>query len=102
MILNGKKVNEFVGDQPVPPRKEWFEPVRGPRPDSGYIGAAESQPAGHGVFSRSEREEMKKTRMGAHHCTAMVTPDGLLDVPIVRRTGTASPDATPAGTRAFT
>jgi len=38
VILNGKKINEFVGDQPVPPRKQWFEPVRGPRPDSGYIG----------------------------------------------------------------
>jgi hypothetical protein len=38
VILNGKKINEFVGDQPVPPRKQWFEPVRGPRPDIGYIG----------------------------------------------------------------
>jgi hypothetical protein len=38
VILNAKKINEFVGDQPVPPRKQWFEPVRGPRPDSGYIG----------------------------------------------------------------
>jgi len=38
VILNGQKINEFVGDQPVPPRKQWFEPVRGPRPDSGYIG----------------------------------------------------------------
>jgi hypothetical protein len=38
VILNGKKINEFTGDQPVPPRKQWFEPVRGPRPDSGYIG----------------------------------------------------------------
>jgi len=38
VILNGKKVNEFVGDQPVPTRKQWFEPVRGPRPDFGYIG----------------------------------------------------------------
>ena len=38
VILNGKKINEFVGDQPVPPRKQWYEPVRGPRPDSGYIG----------------------------------------------------------------
>jgi hypothetical protein len=38
VILNGKKINEFVGDQPVPPRKQWFEPIRGPRPDSGYIG----------------------------------------------------------------
>jgi hypothetical protein len=36
--LNGEKVNDFVGSQPVPERKMWFEPVRGPRPDSGYIG----------------------------------------------------------------
>ena len=36
--LNGKLVNTFKGDQPVPERKQWFEPVRGPRPDSGYIG----------------------------------------------------------------
>ena len=38
VYLNGTKVNEFRGDQPVPERKMWYEPVRGPRPDSGYIG----------------------------------------------------------------
>lgn len=38
VFLNGVKVNEFRGDQPVPPRKQWYEPVRGPRPDEGYIG----------------------------------------------------------------
>ena len=38
VILNGRKINDFFGNQEVPPRKEWFEPVRGPRPDSGYIG----------------------------------------------------------------
>lgn len=36
--LNGKQVNEFRGDQPVPERKMWFEPVRGPRASKGYIG----------------------------------------------------------------
>jgi hypothetical protein len=36
--LNGEIVNEFEGTQPVPERKMWYEPVRGPRPDSGYIG----------------------------------------------------------------
>ncbi len=36
--LNGVVVDEFKGDQPVPERKMWYEPVRGPRPDSGYIG----------------------------------------------------------------
>lgn len=38
VVLNGDTVNEFRGDQPVPERKQWFEPVRGPRPDTGYIG----------------------------------------------------------------
>lgn len=36
--VNGKMVNEFREGQPVPERKIWYEPVRGPRPDSGYIG----------------------------------------------------------------
>jgi hypothetical protein len=38
VFLNGEKVNEFRGDQPVPERKMWYEPIRGPRPDAGYIG----------------------------------------------------------------
>ncbi len=38
VFLNGVKVNEFRGDQPVPERKQWYEPVRGPRPDAGFIG----------------------------------------------------------------
>jgi hypothetical protein len=38
ITLNGELINEFKGDQPVPERKQWYEPVRGPRPDSGYIG----------------------------------------------------------------
>lgn len=38
VYLNGDKVNDFVGNQPVPPRKMWYEPARGPRPDAGYIG----------------------------------------------------------------
>ena len=36
--LNGETVNDFFGNQQVPERKLWFEPVRGPRPDFGYIG----------------------------------------------------------------
>ena len=38
VILNGEKINDFTGNQPVPPRKQWFEPIRGPRPETGYIG----------------------------------------------------------------
>jgi hypothetical protein len=36
--VNGEKVNEYHPSMPVPERKQWFEPVRGPRPDVGYIG----------------------------------------------------------------
>lgn len=38
--LNGEVIDEFagIGHQPVPERKKWFEPVRGPRPDVGYMG----------------------------------------------------------------
>jgi hypothetical protein len=36
--VNGKKVNEYREGQAVPERKQWFEPVRGPRAEVGYIG----------------------------------------------------------------
>ncbi|MEZ5392503.1 MAG: DUF1080 domain-containing protein [Bryobacterales bacterium] len=36
--VNGKVVDTFRGDQPVPERVKYYEPQRGPRPDSGYIG----------------------------------------------------------------
>jgi hypothetical protein len=38
IFVNGVKVNEFDGSQAVPDRKQWYEPIRGPRPDRGYIG----------------------------------------------------------------
>ncbi|MCS7315513.1 MAG: DUF1080 domain-containing protein [Bryobacterales bacterium] len=38
VYLNGVKVNEFSPDMPVPPRRRWYEPARGPRPEYGYIG----------------------------------------------------------------
>ncbi len=38
VFVNGQKVNEYVEGQEVPPRKAWYEPVRGPRPETGYIG----------------------------------------------------------------
>lgn len=36
--VNGKEVNRYDGTQEPPPREHWYEPRRGPRPDSGYIG----------------------------------------------------------------
>ena len=38
VFLNGVKVTDFKEGDPVPPRKFDFEPYRGPRPLSGYIG----------------------------------------------------------------
>lgn len=45
IMVNGKKVNEYREGQPVPERKMWYEPVRGPRPDVGYIGLQNHDPA---------------------------------------------------------
>ena len=36
--LNGVLVNTYQDGQPAPERKQWYEPVRGPRADAGYIG----------------------------------------------------------------
>lgn len=36
--LNGVLVNDFVEGSVVPPREHSYEPVRGRRPDAGYIG----------------------------------------------------------------
>jgi uncharacterized damage-inducible protein DinB len=36
--LNGELINEYKPGSPVPDRKLHHEPVRGPRPDYGYIG----------------------------------------------------------------
>ena len=36
--VNGAKVTDYTEGQPVPPRKEDWEPYRGSRPNEGYIG----------------------------------------------------------------
>ncbi|MGE5646071.1 MAG: DUF1080 domain-containing protein [Acidobacteriota bacterium] len=51
VYLNGEKVNDFFGHQAVPERKMWYEPVRGPRPASGYIGL-QNHDAGSTVYFR--------------------------------------------------
>jgi hypothetical protein len=38
VYVNRVKVTDYKEGDPVPPRKENYEPVRGPRPDEGYIG----------------------------------------------------------------
>lgn len=36
--VNGVLVTDFSEGDEVPPKKEWYEPDRGPRPNAGYIG----------------------------------------------------------------
>ena len=38
VFLNDQLVNDYREGQPVPERKQWYEPVRGPRPNAGYVG----------------------------------------------------------------
>jgi len=38
VIVNGEKVTDFKEGDPVPEKTRDFEPERGPRPESGYIG----------------------------------------------------------------
>lgn len=38
VAINGVQVTDYRDGQPVPPKKEEWEPDRGPRPRSGYIG----------------------------------------------------------------
>jgi hypothetical protein len=38
VYVNGQKVTDYTEGQPVPARKFDFEPQRGPRPNTGYIG----------------------------------------------------------------
>ncbi|MCD6201529.1 MAG: DUF1080 domain-containing protein [Bacteroidales bacterium] len=38
VYVNGVKVTDYTEGDPVPPSKFDFEPLRGPRPDFGYIG----------------------------------------------------------------
>lgn len=44
VTLNGVLVNEYREGAPVPPRKMWYEPVRGPRAETGYIGLQNHDP----------------------------------------------------------
>jgi hypothetical protein len=37
VTLNGEQVMDYDGVSPVPPKQGQYEPVRGPRPDTGYI-----------------------------------------------------------------
>lgn len=51
VTLNGVLVNEYREGSAVPPRRIWYEPVRGPRPETGYFGLQNHDP-GSTVYFR--------------------------------------------------
>jgi Domain of Unknown Function (DUF1080)/DinB superfamily len=59
--LNGELVNEFDPSKPVPPRKQHYEPVRGPRPEYGYIGLQNHDPDSIVYFKEVSVLETAKT-----------------------------------------
>lgn len=56
--VNGTVVTDFTEGQPVPEKKIWYEPNRGPRPLSGYIGLQN-----HGEKERVHFKEVKVKRL---------------------------------------
>jgi Domain of Unknown Function (DUF1080) len=38
VTVNGELVTDYIEGEPVPDKKEWYEPERGLRPSEGYIG----------------------------------------------------------------
>jgi hypothetical protein len=48
--VNGRLVTDYKEGDPVPPRTEDYEPKRGPRPNSGYIGLQNHDDQGRVLF----------------------------------------------------
>jgi hypothetical protein len=61
VYLNGVKVTDFKEGDPVPPKKFDFEPERGPRPLSGYIGIQNHSDKDVVFFKEVAIKPLKKT-----------------------------------------
>ena len=60
VYLNGVKVADFKEGDPVPAKKFDFEPNRGPRPESGYIGIQNHSDADVVFFKEVSVKPLKK------------------------------------------
>jgi hypothetical protein len=58
--VNGAKVTDFTEGDPVPEKKFDFEPERGPRPESGYIGIQNHSDADVVFFKEVSVKPLKK------------------------------------------
>jgi hypothetical protein len=61
VFINGVKVTDYTEGDPVPERKFDFEPYRGPRPDSGYIGIQNHGDSDVVYFKEIAVKPLKKT-----------------------------------------
>ena len=61
VYLNGVKVTDFKEGDPVPAKKFDFEPERGPRPESGYMGVKNHSDADVVFFKEVSVKPLKKT-----------------------------------------
>lgn len=59
--VNGVKVNDFNSKQAVPERKEEWEPMRGPRPETGYIGVQN-----HDGYARDQNTHVYYKEISVH------------------------------------
>jgi hypothetical protein len=60
VYVNGVKVTDFKEGDPVPERKFDFEPFRGPRPETGYIGIQNHGPKDIVFFKEIAVKPLKK------------------------------------------
>jgi len=58
--LNGTLVTDYKEGQKVPERKEWYEPKRGPRANSGYIALQNHDPKSHVWFKQVAVRPIRK------------------------------------------
>jgi hypothetical protein len=62
VTVNGVLVTDFKEGQPVPPKKVWYEPKRGPRPETGYIGLQTHDPKSRVYFKEISIRPIKKDK----------------------------------------
>ncbi len=61
VFLNGEKVTDYTEGDPVPDRKFDFEPFRGPRPETGYLGIQNHSEKDVVFFKEIAVKPLKKT-----------------------------------------
>lgn len=59
VYVNGEKVTDFTEGDPVQPKTRDFEPERGPRPESGYIGLQNHDPLSTVFFKEVAVKKLK-------------------------------------------